>query len=238
MRPAEFPEESVIEAGAALTAAGRNVTGFALRQMIGGGNASRLKQIWDAHVAKKSGQQSDDELELPLEIADEVEASSQALIELMTKLALKMNYTAVRAAERRVAMDERAAAARRALADQELADASQAVDALEKDLGQAKSRIKDLEEKLAQAQAASQAQAVELVQLRERLAASQEAMQSQDEAHQENRKKSANEVQRLAGRLTELKAERDAARKEASVAREEAAQLRGRVETLQELVKK
>ena len=31
MRPAEFPTEAIIEAGQALHAAGRNVTGFALR---------------------------------------------------------------------------------------------------------------------------------------------------------------------------------------------------------------
>ena len=43
MRPAEFPAEAIIEAGQALQAAGRNVTGFALRQKVGGGNPTRLK---------------------------------------------------------------------------------------------------------------------------------------------------------------------------------------------------
>ncbi|WP_323025663.1 DNA-binding protein [Castellaniella sp.] len=238
MRPAEFSEESVIQAGVALAAAGRNVTGFALRKEVGGGNASRLKQIWDAHVASKASKQSPEELELPVEVADEVFAASQSLTELVTKLAQRLNHTAVRVAERRAAEVERVAAEGRAQADQELADASQAVEALENALDQAQGQIKDLEEKLARTQAASQAQAVEIAQLQERLAASQAATQLQNEAHLENRKKSGAEVQRLAERVSGLKAERDEARKEAVAAREEAAQLRGRVEALQGLVKK
>ncbi|MEZ4128564.1 DNA-binding protein, partial [Salmonella enterica] len=50
MRPAEFTQEQIIEAGEQLQAAGRNITGFALRQKVGGGNPSRLKQVWDEHV--------------------------------------------------------------------------------------------------------------------------------------------------------------------------------------------
>ncbi|WP_329955201.1 DNA-binding protein, partial [Xanthomonas albilineans] len=45
MRPAEFTLEQIIEAGQELQAAGRNITGFALRQRVGGGNPSRLKQV-------------------------------------------------------------------------------------------------------------------------------------------------------------------------------------------------
>ena len=44
MRPAEFSPEEIVAAGEALVAAGRNVTGFALRQKVGGGNPNRLKQ--------------------------------------------------------------------------------------------------------------------------------------------------------------------------------------------------
>ncbi|KAF0118903.1 MAG: putative phage-like protein [Rhodospirillaceae bacterium] len=51
MRPAEFTSEAIIRAGQELQAAGRNITSFALRQKVGGGNPSRLKQIWDEHTA-------------------------------------------------------------------------------------------------------------------------------------------------------------------------------------------
>ena len=42
MRPVEFTPDAIIQAGQSLQAAGRNITGFALRQKVGGGNPSRL----------------------------------------------------------------------------------------------------------------------------------------------------------------------------------------------------
>ena len=50
MRPVEFTSEEIIKAGQELRAAGRNITGFALRQKIGGGSPARLKQVWDEHL--------------------------------------------------------------------------------------------------------------------------------------------------------------------------------------------
>ena len=64
MRPAEFPVEAIIEAGQALQAAGRNVTGFALRQKVGGGNPTRLRQVWDEHLASNSVAQAQPVAEL------------------------------------------------------------------------------------------------------------------------------------------------------------------------------
>jgi colicin import membrane protein len=54
MRPVEFAPEAIIQAGQELRDAGRNITGFALRQKVGGGNPSRLKQVWDEHLASQS----------------------------------------------------------------------------------------------------------------------------------------------------------------------------------------
>ena len=48
MRPVEFTPEAIIEAGQELQGAGRNITGFALRQKVGGGNPTRLKH-WKAN---------------------------------------------------------------------------------------------------------------------------------------------------------------------------------------------
>ncbi|OYV48326.1 MAG: hypothetical protein B7X06_01540, partial [Verrucomicrobia bacterium 21-51-4] len=39
--------------------AGRNITGFALRQKVGGGNPSRLKQVWDEHLTSQSVTQAE-----------------------------------------------------------------------------------------------------------------------------------------------------------------------------------
>ena len=55
MRPAEFTPEEIIQAGQELQAAGRNITGFALRQKVGGGNPSRLKEVWGEAQARRMG---------------------------------------------------------------------------------------------------------------------------------------------------------------------------------------
>ena len=51
MRPATFEPQQIIEAGLALQAEGRNITGFALRNRVGGGNPGRLKQVWDEYLS-------------------------------------------------------------------------------------------------------------------------------------------------------------------------------------------
>ncbi len=43
MRPVEITPESIIQAGQELQVSGRNITGFALRQKVGGGNPARLE---------------------------------------------------------------------------------------------------------------------------------------------------------------------------------------------------
>lgn len=58
MRPATFEPEQIIEAGRALQAEGRNITGFALRNRIGGGNPTRLRQIWDEYRASQHAAES------------------------------------------------------------------------------------------------------------------------------------------------------------------------------------
>lgn len=78
MRPAEFTPESIIEAGQALQAAGRNITGFALRQRVGGGNPSRLKQVWDEHISAQAVAKAEPVAELPIEVAEEVAAVTKA----------------------------------------------------------------------------------------------------------------------------------------------------------------
>lgn len=75
MRPAEFSPEEIVAAGEALVAAGRNVTGFALRQKVGGGNPNRLKQVWDEHLAAKNTTEAEPVAELPVEVAEEAQVT-------------------------------------------------------------------------------------------------------------------------------------------------------------------
>ena len=67
MRPAEFAPESITQAGQDLQATGRNITGFALRQKVGGGNPSRLRQVWDEHLASQSVTKVEPVAELPVD---------------------------------------------------------------------------------------------------------------------------------------------------------------------------
>ncbi len=169
MRPTEFATESIIQAGKDLQAVGRNITGFALRQKVGGGNPTRLKQVWDEHIAGQSEQKAQPTAELPVEVAEEVSSVTKALTDRILALAVELNAKAVKAAELQVHVVARAAKEQREQAERELADASQTIDELETKLDDALARGETQEKKLAEVQALSQAQAVELAQLRERL---------------------------------------------------------------------
>lgn len=215
MRPVEFAPEAIIKAGQALQATGRNITGFALRQKVGGGNPSRLKQVWDEHLSSQSVTRAEPVAELPVEVAEEVASITKALAERLAALAVDLNDKAVRAAERRVHEVVRSAGEQRAQAERELADASQTVEDLESKLDAATDQAQGLESKLADVQAINQAQAVELAQLRERLAVTEQTAKA------------------VGDQLRAELAHQEQARKEASAAREDAAKLRGQVEALQ-----
>ena len=183
MRPAEFAPEAIIQAGEDLHTAGRNITGFALRQKVGGGNPSRLKQVWDEHLASRSMTRVEPVAELPIEVAEEVAVVTKALTERLGALAVELNDKAVKAAERRVHEVVRSAGEQREQAERELADASQTVDDIETKLDQTQAEADALEIKLADAKKASQTQAIELAQLRERLAATEQSAKAASEQH-------------------------------------------------------
>ena len=113
MRPVKFNPESIIEAGQELQAAGRNITGFALRQRVGGGNPTRLKQVWDEHINSQTVTKAEPVAVLPVEVADELAAVTKALNERLANLAVKLNDKAVKGAERRVQEVVRAAGEQR-----------------------------------------------------------------------------------------------------------------------------
>lgn len=87
MRPAIFEPQQIIEAGLALQAEGRNITGFALRNRVGGGNQGRLKQVWDEYLLSQTEVTAKSVAELPVEVAEEVAAVSSALAERTNQLA-------------------------------------------------------------------------------------------------------------------------------------------------------
>jgi colicin import membrane protein len=241
MRPAEYSTEEIIAAGRALQARGDRVTGFALRRQIGGGNPTRIKQVWDEHVASEHSTPAESMPELPVELAEMLGAMTQTLTEQWTKLAREMNNRAVRAADLRAAEVVKAAGEQREQTERELSDAAQTVEDLEARLEQAEAHIAGLEAQLNGSRDAEQAQAVEIAALQERLAAMEKAAQAaaehqaQEEArHAEHRKTAAAEALRCGEKLMKLEAERDAALKAEGQARQELAKLSGKIETLAE----
>lgn len=199
MRPAEFPAEAIIEAGQALQAAGRNVTGFALRQKVGGGNPTRLKQVWDEHLAK-----SQPVVELPVEIADALAQVTKSLTEQLATLGTGLYARVEEAARRKIAEAEQRAAV-------EVEEATNAVDRVEAERDAALAEVEVLKAKLAKSQAQVQAQAVELAQLRERLSASgTELTQAREELSQARNQaaETREEAARLRGQVEAIEGQR------------------------------
>lgn len=176
MRPAEITNDQIIEAGKALQAEGRRVTGFALRQRAGGGNPSRLRQIWDEYAQGHA--EAEPAPELPAEVAEGLASAREVLAEQLAELVGRLHGQAVLAAERRVTEAVRAAGEQREMAEREMADAAKMVEALEAELDDAKALVGELQEQLAALQAAHQDQAVELG----RFQARAEALQSSQDA--------------------------------------------------------
>ena len=172
MRPVQFNDEIVIQAAKDLEAAGRSVTGFAIRQKVGGGNPTRLKQVWDEHKSSLSVEIAVPATELPGEVADELETVTGALTKRLHALASELNHKAVKAAQLMVNDVLKSAGEHRQLADRELQDAAETVDDLEKQLDASEAKIVDLAKDLDLSQANVQANAVEIARLNERLVAS------------------------------------------------------------------
>ncbi|EMQ7510921.1 DNA-binding protein [Escherichia coli] len=201
MRPAIFEPQQIVEAGLALQAEGRNITGFALRNRVGGGNPGRLKQVWDEYISSQTEVTTGPVAELPVEVAEEVKAVSSALAERISQLATELNDKAVRAAERRVAEVTRAAGEQTTQAERELADAAQTVDDLEETLDTLREEHSATLAALDDSRRKEQAQAVELAQLRERLAATErllgESEKAGKEAAEQHRQQQADLQKRL-----------------------------------------
>lgn len=233
MRPSEFTDAEIIKAGQDLQAAGRTVTGFALRQKIGGGSFSRLKNVWDAHLVSQSVTVVAPAVELPIEVAEEIAAVSKELVDRLAALATGLNDKAVKAAERRVHEVISAAGEQTAQAEREMADAALTVDDLEEKLDATSGRVLELQSDLESVTRLSQDQAIELAQLKERLAASENAANSQAQRHEQElvQAQEALGVQRSLTQSNEEKYQQQRAK--AQVAESEVERLRAQLTEVQ-----
>lgn len=221
-RPAEFAPEAIIQAGQELRDAGRNITGFALRQKVGGGNPSRLKQVWDEYLSSQSVTKAEPVAELPIEVAEELAMVTKTLTERLAMLAVELNDKAVKAAERRVTEVVRAAGDQREQAERELTDASSTVDDLENKLNEVRAESEAFEKRLAETQTISQKQAVELAKLRERLALTEQTAKSAGEQHGVELERIQMELAEQKKAVQSLAAERDQERAELATVKAQA----------------
>ncbi|EFP4586959.1 hypothetical protein HX910_004882 [Salmonella enterica] len=202
MRPATFEPEEIIAAGKALQEEGVvNITGFALRKRVGGGDPSRLRQVWDGYLAGQTSVEPEPLADLPPELADAVKAVTVTLTGHVVQLLRELNDRAVRAAECRVDDITRTAEEQKAQAERELADAVQAVDDLEQKLDAVTTDLRKTLELLDGSREREQTYLVELAQVRERLAATEERLKDAEKSGREARTSEAS----LQGEIRALK---------------------------------
>lgn len=214
MRPTEVSNEQIIEAGHQLLSVGRSVTGFALRKIIKAGDANRLKKVWDDYQISQSVTTSEPVAELPIEVAEEVAQVSKALVDKITLLAIELNDKAVKASERRVAELVRTTGEQRIQAERELADASETVDDLERQLDEKENEIDQINESLSISRNLTQTQAVEIAQIKERLVATEKDAKKESERMAGQLEKLSEEKHDLINQLTNLKADLEATKAE------------------------
>lgn len=133
MRPPEFSEQDIIEAGKSIEEKGKRVTGYAIRQILGGGDQSRLFSVWQSH-SNQSVVEHIPEQNLPVELDESLGELGDALQKQLRSVATELYRNAVKVAERQVMeitrqykdLEEQTAA--------ELQDAASIIDALEERL--------------------------------------------------------------------------------------------------------
>jgi chromosome segregation ATPase len=174
MRPPEVTDEAIIRAGEALQDEGRRITGFALRQRIGGGNPARLLQVWQQHISQSS-QQPELPSDLAAALVHATEAAKQQLRDSLSSL-----YSRVAAdAQQKINAAEQAAKS-------ELDAAAAEIERIEGERDAAHSEIERLRAELASAQQQAAALAARLDACTERAdaaeARAQQLQRERDEA--------------------------------------------------------
>ena len=202
MRPVEYTNEDIIQAGLELQALGRKLSGFSLRQKLGGGNTKRLEQVWNDYLTSQDVRDAEPATDLPSEIAKAVTVFAKALTDQLLWLAIELNDKAVKAAERRVKGVIRSVEDQREQAERELADA----------------------------QAVIQSQNMELDNIQARLALTEQTAKTESEQHAAELERLRSELNEQKNTNQISIDKNDAADKQTAITREEAAILTGQLE--------
>ena len=164
MRPAEYKTEDIIKAGLDLQVLGRKVSGFSIREKLGGGNTNRLKQVWDGYLSSQTGEKTEPAMELSTEIAEIYRVHKNSSNDQLFALVIEINDKAVKATERRVKEDSPSANDQR---ERELADALQTINEREAEIDKLKVNAEELEKKFADMLADNQLKFMELTKLQD-----------------------------------------------------------------------
>lgn len=223
MKPATYTDEEIIAAGEKLLTDGKRVSPFAIRNAIGGGNPARIKKIWEEHQDTAiEGQIVTEQVELPTEFAETLEAMKTGLDDL----ARRLYGRAQEIAESRVRETITAAKQAKETAEAEVAEAMEAVTKLDQETDQ-------LQQELTTTKEESRKQAAENARLQERLATLTQENQRQQQALQD-KKKLQEQLIALQTKFEVADQQLKEKAAEAKTALEEAATLKGRLAILEE----
>ncbi|WP_273205193.1 DNA-binding protein [Marinobacter subterrani] len=147
MRPADHTDEMIIEAGKRLQDQDRKVTGYGLRNELGGGDQKRLFSVWRNFTAQDVVE-SVPETELPVELEESLNSASQTLLKHLRSMAAQIYQAATKVAERQVAEITRQYKELEEQTDAELKDAAIIIEKRESEIVDLKYSLAITEEKL------------------------------------------------------------------------------------------
>lgn len=128
-RPPEVPDAMILEAGQRLLAAGRTVTGYALRTTIGVGNQRRLVAVWERLRASNTPEAHEEAnlADLPPGLVEVVQQTLSGFDAHIRRVILQIHRHVEATEHRRYQQEFDRLAEREVQAKQELRDAAEAV---------------------------------------------------------------------------------------------------------------
>lgn len=147
MRPSDFTDEQIIEAGKKLQDQDKKVTGYGLRNQLGGGDQKRLLSVWKNFNAQDVAEAMP-ETDLPAELEESLNNASQTLLSHLRSIAVTIHQASTKVAERQVSEMTRQYKELEEQTEAELKDAEVIIKKLESETTDLKHNLAITEEKL------------------------------------------------------------------------------------------
>jgi hypothetical protein len=140
----------IIEAGKRIQDQDKKVTGYGLRNELGGGDQKRLMAVWK-NFTTRDREEERIESELPVELEDALSAATQTLFNQLRSMALNFHQTATKTADRQVAEVLRQFKELEEQTEAELKDAGVIIEKLESEKLEVEQRLVQSQRKLDEA---------------------------------------------------------------------------------------